>query len=438
LARHEGNPDLVLECSWRLADWYTDRDNIAQTIESLPPISTPRRRIFEALLQLIKSSIPNGGQEAAARDNFVKICTNGIELALRKWFSLPDRVGPAHIPVLHTFQQFVELQESGQVFQILANTTAANYETRMVDVKSVLMAWRERLPNEWDDINIWSDLVAWRQHIFQAINRTLLPLLPSQSQQTQSGQGSQANSGTLAYRGYHETAWTVNRFAHVARKHHLMDVCISALNKIYTLPNIEIQEAFLKLREQAKSHYYTPGGGELTQGLEVINNTNLVYFNTNQKAEFFCLKGMFLSKLGIRDEASAVFNQAVTLDMHFAKGWAEWGEFHDKLFKENPSDLALATNAASCYLQAAGLFKNQKARKLLIRILWLLSFDDGNGTVAKAFDAYKGDLPIWYWLTFIPQLLLSLSHREAKIARIILLKAARTYPQASSFPLALT
>jgi hypothetical protein len=30
------------------------------------------------------------------------------------------------------------------------------------------------------------------------------------------------------------------------------------LSRIYTLPNIEIQEAFLKLREQAKCHYQNP------------------------------------------------------------------------------------------------------------------------------------------------------------------------------------
>jgi transformation/transcription domain-associated protein len=155
LARHEGNPDLSLECSWRLDDWYAERDNVSQTINSLPPVSTPRRRVFEALTQLIKSSIANGGQEAANKDTFVKICTNGTELALRKWFTLPEKVGPSHIPVLHTFQQFVELNEAGSVFQVLSNTTQSNYEARMSEVKAVLMAWRERLPNEWDDINIW-------------------------------------------------------------------------------------------------------------------------------------------------------------------------------------------------------------------------------------------------------------------------------------------
>src|SRR3954454_7324993 len=98
---------------------------------------------------------------------------------------------------------------------------------------------------------------------------------------TSPSQGQNASGASFAYRGYHETAWIINRFAHVARKHNLPEVCINQLGRIYTLPNIEIQEAFLKLREQAKCHYQIRA--DLNQGLEVINNTNLNYFGPQQK-----------------------------------------------------------------------------------------------------------------------------------------------------------
>jgi len=68
-------------------------------------------------------------------------------------------------------------------------------------------------------------------------------------------------------------------------------------------------------------------------------------------------------------------------------------------------------------------------------VFWLLSLDDSNGTIAKAFDTFKGEAPTWYWVTFIPQLLLSLSHREARFARTLLNKIARTFPQALFFQL---
>jgi len=206
-------------------------------------------------------------------------------------------------------------------------------------------------------------------------------------------------------------------------------VCIHQLSKIYTLPNIEIQEAFLKLREQAKCHYQNPN--ELTQGLEVINNTNLGYFGAGQKAEFYTLKGMFLSKLKQKEDANEAFGLALYHDLKLPKAWAEWGYYNDSLFKENPQEMQPAVNAVSCYLEAAGLYKSGKARKLLGRVLWLLSLDDASASISGAFDAYKGDIPIWYWITYIPQLLTSLSHKEARLARTILIKIAKHYPQAS-------
>lgn len=387
----------------------------------MSPVGTPRRRIFEAYLALLNAYQAKAPEDVPAKKAFNKLCDEGIQLSLRKWYYLPDIVSQAHVPLLQVFQQFVELQEAQQIFTSLASTNAGNLDARSNELKSILGAWRDRLPNLWDDINVWSDLVAWRQHVFSAINKAYLPLVPT------AAAGVPQNSSSFAYRGFHETAWIINRFAHVARKHHLNEVCITSLTKIYTLPNIEIQEAFLKLREQAKCHYQTPS--ELSSGLEVINNTNLMYFNSGQKAEFFTLKGMFLAKLHLHDEANQTFNLAVSMDMGFAKAWAEWGEYHDRMYKENPQDLNIAANAVSCYLQAAGLYKSAKVRKLLVRILWLLSLDDTSGTVAKAFDSYKGDIPTWYWITFIPQLLLALSQREARYARIILMKIAKLFPQ---------
>ena len=279
-----------------------------------------------------------------------------MQLSLRKWYYLPETVTQAHYPLLQTFQQFVELQETQQIFASLAQTNAQNLDTRSAELKSIVGTWRDRLPNLWDDINVWSDLVAWRQHVFSAINKAYLPLVPPPN-----APGGQQNASSFAYRGFHETAWIINRFAHVARKHNLNEVCITSLTKIYTLPNIEIQEAFLKLREQAKAHYQNPS--ELASGLEVINNTNLMYFNGPQKAEFFTLKGMFLAKLKLHDEANQTFNLAVSMDMSFPKAWAEWGEYHDRMFKENPTDLNIAANAVGCYLQAAGLYKSAHHRQ---------------------------------------------------------------------------
>lgn len=384
------------------------------------PGSSIRKITFQAYLALLKNHM--GIVVDDHKTEFTRLCDEGIQLALQQWFQLPDIVTEAHIPLMQCFQQFVELQEASQIFASLKTTTAQNLDNRSVDLKLVLNTWRERLPNPCDDINIWSDLVAWRQHVFSAINKAYLPLIQTVSQI----QG--ANATSFAYRGYHETAWIINRFAHVARKHQLQEVCTASLTKIYTLPNIEIQEAFLKLREQSKCHYHKPA--EWGQGLELLNTTNLMYFAPAQKAEFHTLKAMFLGRLNLHEDAQKVFNQAVGSEFQFGKSWAEWGAYQDRMFALQPQSLHLAAGAVNCYLQASGLYKNGKVRRLLIRILWLLSLDDAAGTIGKAFESFKGEIPIWHWAYFIPQLLTCLSApREARYAKALLTKIAKSYPQ---------
>ncbi|KAK4082839.1 uncharacterized protein Triagg1_1729 [Trichoderma aggressivum f. europaeum] len=423
-AKHENFQDLLLECAWRNTEMWQDeqhREALDNIIKGVMDAPTPRRAFFQAFMSLLKFH----NQQEAATD-FARVCDEAIQLSIRKWHQLPVRLTNAHIPLLQNFQQLVELHDASVICQSLANTNASNLDVKSGELKLLLGAWRDRLPNIWDDITAWQDLVTWRQHIFNLINQTYLQLLPQQGQQN-------AGGASFAYRGFHETAWIINRFAHVARKHSLPEVCINQLSRIYTLPNIEIQEAFLKLREQARCHYENPE--ELNSGLEVINNTNLNYFNPQQKAEFYTLKGMFLEKLELKEEADAAYGTALYFDIGAAKAWAEWGYFNDRKFKEDPLDVNAARQALTSYLQAASSYKSAKSRKLLSRILWLLSLDDAKGSIAAGFDDFKGETPTWYWISFIPQLLTGLGYKEAPRVYQILLGIAKSYPQALYFQL---
>ncbi|KAL6706246.1 transcription-associated protein 1 [Coniothyrium glycines] len=417
-AKHENFNDLYLESTWRVFDaWQNQetREQLDATIKAVSDAPTPRRVFFQTFMSLLKL---HNKQES--QPEFHRLCDESIQLSIRKWHQLPRRITQAHIPLLQHFQQLVELHDASVICQSLAQTTQVNLDVKSQELKLLLSTWRDRLPNFWDDINAWQDLVTWRQHIFQLINGVYLNLLPPNQ--------NNASGNSFAYRGYHETAWIINRFAHVARKHNLPEVCINQLGRIYTLPNIEIQEAFLKLREQAKCHYQIRA--DLNSGLDVINNTNLNYFGPQQKAEFYTLKGMFLAKLGQKNEAGEAFGTALYFDIKLPKAWAEWGRYNDMLFKDEPQNLERAEAALSCYLEAASQFKNAKSRKLLGRVLWLLSLDNPQRKLAEKFEEFKGDTPAWYWITYIPQLLNSLARQEAPIARSILGKLAKTYPQA--------
>jgi transformation/transcription domain-associated protein len=207
----------------------------------------------------------------------------------------------------------------------------------------------------------------------------------------------------------------------------LTDVCFTALSKIYTLPNIEIQEAFFKLREQAQCHFRNPT--EYSAGLDVINNTNLLYFTTSQKSEFFAMKGKFLNKLNLHEEAALSFSSAIQIDMNLPKAWGLWGQYNDRLFKENPAEIKHAISAVSCFLHASALYNNAKSRKYISKVIWLLSMDDSQGNILKSYEAFKGETPLWFWITFIPQLLSCLAAKEARFARQILMKIAKSFPQ---------
>ncbi|KAI9000171.1 phosphatidylinositol kinase, partial [Gaertneriomyces semiglobifer] len=426
LARHESNTDLVLECAWRLSDWMQEKDQLQAAVDSLQD-SNPRRNVYQAFMLLLQ--FPESPER---QKEFIVKCDEGTQNALRRWSQLPKEATEAHIPLLHQFQQYVELNEAAQIHQILATTTVPNISDKQQELKGILTTWRDRMPNEWDDITLWSDIIHWRQHVFQIINKAYLPLIPQLNVQ-QNGSNVRDNPSSYAFRGYHETAWTINRFAHVARKHQLIDVCNDALSKIYTLPNIEIHEAFYKLREQAKSYFVNPS--DYATGLDVINNTNLLYFNTIQKAEFFALKGIFFSKLNLHNDAEKAFSSSIQLDTNLAKGWAAYAQYHDRMFKERPTEMRHGVSAVNFYLQAAAQYANARSRKFLARVLWLLSLDDNERQIGAAFDDNKSDVPTWYWITFIPQLISALSGKEAAQAKEVLKKIAKQFPQALYFQL---
>ncbi|KAJ2685471.1 transcription-associated protein 1 [Coemansia spiralis] len=488
LGLRESLPEIELESGWRSWDWSERQTQVRQLIKATTSefASSPRAKFYETFLALSK-----GGAERSKTADFQRMCKEGIKSCLQHWSELPPVGTPAHIGMLHMFQLMVELGDASNIYSSLASTKVDNLETKSGDLKSVLQTWRERLPNPSDPINIWSDLVAWRQHVFKAINDVYVPFITQQSASTaEEGTNGSSSLGTdgstklgtktkagnkgsdtkggrkaningvaadggdaarpdseapkaatpssggasnsvltsYAYRGYHEMAWIINRFAHIARLHGLVDVCINSLTRIYTLPNIEIQEAFLKLREQAKCYYHRPQ--ELQSGLDVISNTNLVYFTPAQKAEFFTLKGQFLAKLGKLEEANHAFATGIQLDLGSPKAWAAWGRYNDERFCSNMPDTTGAVNAISCYMQAAGLSKRPRVRRYLARTLWLLSQDDASGNVCAAFDTYKSEMPTWYWIAFIPQLLAGLDAPYSRQVQQILLRIAKQYPQA--------
>jgi len=88
-----------------------------------------------------------------------------------------------------------------------------------------------------------------------------------------------------------------------------------------------LQEAFVKITEQAKA--YLENKGELTSGINLINSTNLEYFPAKHKAEIFRLKGDFLLKLNDSESTNVAYSNAISLFKNLPKGWISWGDYCD-------------------------------------------------------------------------------------------------------------
>uniref|UniRef100_A0A7N0UBU8 Non-specific serine/threonine protein kinase n=1 Tax=Kalanchoe fedtschenkoi TaxID=63787 RepID=A0A7N0UBU8_KALFE len=403
------NYEILLDSLWKLPDWAFMKEHVIQKVQVE---ETPKLRLIQAFFALHEKGT-NGVADAES------LVGKGVDLALEQWWQLPDMSVHSRIPLLQQFQQMVEVQESGRILidisngnKLSGNSVGGVHNGLYSDLKDILETWRLRTPNEWDNMSVWCDLLQWRNEIYNAVINAFKDFGTTNSQ--------------LHHLGYRDKAWSVNKLAHIARKQGLHDVCVTILEKMYGHSTMEVQEAFVKIREQAKA--YLEMKELLTTGLNLINSTNLEYFSVKHKAEIFRLKGDFFLKLNDGENANVAYSTAITLFKNLSKGWISWGDYCDMVYKETHDEIWLEY-AVSCFLQGIK-FGVSNSRSHLARVLYLLSFDTPNELVGRAFDKYLEQIPLWVWLSWIPQLLLSLQRTEAPHCKLVLLKIATMFPQA--------
>lgn len=79
----------------------------------------------------------------------------------------------------------------------------------------------------------------------------------------------------------------MNRLAAVARKHDCPEVCKTIIATQYGFNAMEVQEAFVKIREQAQAFLEQPD--QLIAGLNLLLGQNLDYFQTPHQVQISCL-----------------------------------------------------------------------------------------------------------------------------------------------------
>lgn len=354
----DGN--LLFEACWKIGDWDGMKDAFSRYKIDPDPYKV---KIMQCYSFLQDSKI----QEV---DEACKLAMTSL---VTQWTSLPKSPSPAFTPLLQAFQQIIELYESAKIVKDLNPHTSVQQTSqqrlqKLGDIRnSILKQWRERLPNVFDDISIWYDLLQWRQHVFSLINASV------------SQDRTEPRDPILGF-GNYEMAWVINKLAHVTRKQGLTDVSLNFLSKIYHIPNIEVQDAFVKLKVHVKCYAEVPKHYRV--GLDVINSTNLEYFNKEQKSDFYLLKGNFLSLLGNYEEASKNFSTSIVTFEGNSKAWIAWAKYFDRLFDISlevgsaKSRTTYAVHSITSYLQSLKCSTVPSCRKHIARVFWLLNFDE--------------------------------------------------------------
>lgn len=268
---------LKMECAWKSRDWETLR-RLCETPSNVAylELGEPLLKIYEMYLSVAEEKM----------NSVESLYFQAGQLCLYKWQLLPHGASScgAKKVLLHYFHRLVELIESSKM---LNESEAYTKKGSLPDFKNQLNVWRERIPNEYDSLVMWEDLFTWRSHVYSAI----------------SSKFQWSDDGSLAE--IHDRPWTSIQIAHVARKQGKKDVALMSLSKL-TDCAMDVNDAFLKLREQIMLYLHSKTSDELCGGLNLVNTTNLSFFDQAQKSEIFRLKASFLNSLGARAKASQV------------------------------------------------------------------------------------------------------------------------------------
>jgi len=432
-AKGSGSPHLLLECAWKAQDWSKVR-SLCSSSKLLPAVENgdPIIKISETLLAVADGKL--GDVE--------NLHAQSAQLCLYRWQLLPllGSGSPSHSSLLHLFHRLVEIRESGQIMVETSNHASGR---TLPDLKNLLNAWRHRLPNNSEAMSTWDEIFSWRSYMFSTITSNFQSL---------------ADPNTLAT--LHDRPWTSIRMAKTARKQGHRDVSLLLLSNAVDESAMNVSDAFLKLREQILTYYNPDSELERHGGLNLINNTNLSFFDAPQKSELFRLKALFLASLGGRSKANQAYCHSVQICPSNARAWESWGALCSSLGAVAEKQMEQAASkgdgsesstdpktiskkiaqylaqAMGCYLESIQIDTHEWSRIHLPKCLWMLVKDGlSPGVLCQTLESRGSQLPAWVWLPWLPQLLTGLYRQEGRAIKTILAGLIKAYPQAVYYSL---
>lgn len=409
-SRKVRNNDLMLESSWKQQDWTALRDNLGNPNQADPQ----QTKIFEVYSALQE----NNTQDAS------KHCMEASQYALKRWIGLSGISAHAYVPLLQKFHTFVELEESCSILDEVQKAIRVNPPSNHVpDIKPIISAWRERLPNVWDDLTVWSDIIRMRVNVFRS-------LADCQSANNELKQVLNTLCSTEIFEN------TI-KFCDAARKHRFLDVTLAALAKIPAPKSSDLNQTFQLQRQEFKCRFRM-SAAERASSLMRLHRMDLDKFSSAQRAELLYLKGKFQAKEISVAAAQESFGTAVSMLESTAKYWVAWGNTFDQQLKasgpaggsvHSEQGARCAENFVRCILRAIRL-QPESAKLHLSRVLFLLQSEPPSPVVLDAFSSGAEACPSWVWLFLLPQILRIVEGPSRSAVIKILTKVSVDYPQA--------
>ncbi|OAF71559.1 hypothetical protein A3Q56_00686 [Intoshia linei] len=407
-APENSNIFLAADCVWRMANWNTLKDLLPKIEINLPREYGWKVNVYRGYLSLVTL---DDIHHLATIETYI---SNAFTAAIKLWRRFPNICTNSNIPLLYATQQIVELSESFNMIKSQINSLSTNRSTAYHEFGSQIKTWRNRLPMICDSLAHWSNIMLWRRHHFQAMDKFFTTNPPD------------ACNEHITPAANHSVVNSLLTFATVARKHGCLDICDQIICIVSKMPSLSMADSFIKLKETVKCYFSESRC--LATGLNYLDSAEPKCFNKEINARVFSLKGRFLKKLKRYQQANQCLSAAIQMNDTSPGTWRRWGELQEILFYST-KNLNYLVSAVTCYLHVCQKKDNEKSRVSIAKIMWLLNYEVYD-KIAGVFMNYGGYIYPSNWINWIHRIVSFIGTNANQAADILLNLISKQYYQA--------
>ncbi|GBN37394.1 Transcription-associated protein 1, partial [Araneus ventricosus] len=310
---------------------------------------------------------------------------------------------PNHIHLMQTGRIVLEFEKALHL-QTLLQGDVADFE--FLEATNIFQSWFNNMPSLKDDLSFWNDITIHRLNQLKIYQTYVVQNVPMEGFHMQK----MKSVAQLAYNS------CIKSLAKAMYAHGLPNVCVKLLQKCKALiVNEENMELYLEsLLLEMKLSKNDHRKNEILQAKACSFLESAEFPKTpTETGEAMCnvYQGLILSKINEQntneeyektvEEKFFVSYQKLT---DWSKGWLYCGNFFQERF--NSGDERCCEYALRSFIMSCKYDDNTTSMEPLAKIIWVLSFpSDVPLNLRNNIIEDITQIPISYWLAWIPQLL---------------------------------